>query len=63
MPKGTQMEINTHNFILISGQAKFKKSIPLNSMSNVPIIYMAALLRAYSAFATTFKALEANFFR
>ncbi len=45
------------------GQAKYQKSIPYNLSTNVPILYTATLLRAYRAFATTFKAIEAPFFQ
>jgi hypothetical protein len=45
-------------------QAKFHKSIPYNPSTNVPILYTAALSHAYRrAFTTTFKAMEAPFFR
>jgi hypothetical protein len=37
--------------------------IPYDPLTNVPILYTAALLRAYHAFATTFKAMEALFFQ
>ena len=43
-------------------QAKFHKLIPYNPLTNVPILYTAASLRAYPAFATTFKAMEVPFF-
>ncbi len=44
-------------------QAKFQKSIPYDPSTNVPILYIAASLHAYRAFATTFEALKAPFFR
>ncbi len=37
--------------------------IPYNPPTNVPILYTAALLHAYCAFATTFEATEAPFFQ
>ncbi len=37
--------------------------MPYNPLSSMLIVYMASSLHAYCAFATTFKALEANFFR
>jgi hypothetical protein len=43
-------------------QAKFQKLIPYDPLTNIPILYTAALLRAYCAFATTFEAMEAPFF-
>jgi hypothetical protein len=56
------MEKNDENCILIWGQAKYRKSIPYNPSSNVPIMHMTSSLHAYHAFATCFKALKANFF-
>ncbi len=44
-------------------QAKFHMSIPYNPSTNVPILYTTASSRAYHAFATTFEAMEAPFFR
>jgi hypothetical protein len=43
------------------GQAKYRKLIPYNPSTNVPILYTAALSRAYRAFITTFEAMEAPF--
>ncbi len=37
--------------------------VPYNLLTNVPILYTAALLHAYRAFATTFEALEAPFYQ
>jgi hypothetical protein len=37
--------------------------IPYDLSTNVPILYTAALSRAYRAFATTFESMEALFFR
>jgi hypothetical protein len=45
------------------GQAKYQKLIPYDPSTNVPIMYTAALSRAYPAFATTFKAMEVPFFQ
>ncbi len=56
------MEQDYENHILIWGQAKYMKLVPYDPSSNVLIMYMASLLCAYCAFATTFEALEANFF-
>jgi hypothetical protein len=44
-------------------QAKYQKSIPYNPLTNVLILYTAALLRAYCAFAATFEAMDVPFFR
>jgi hypothetical protein len=62
LPRGTQMENNDENCILIWGQGKYKKMIPFNPTSNVPIMHSASSSRAYRAFATTFEACEASFF-
>ncbi len=43
-------------------KSKHKKTIPYNSQSNIPIMYTTSSSLAYRAFATTFKAMEANFF-
>jgi hypothetical protein len=48
---------------LIWGQAKYRKLVPYDPLSNVPIMYTAALLCANRAFATTFEVLEAPFFQ
>jgi hypothetical protein len=61
-PKSTRMKQDDEHYILIWGQAQYRKSAPYNPLSNVRIMYMASLPRAYRAFATTFEALEANFF-
>jgi hypothetical protein len=45
------------------GQGKYKKWIPFNATSNVPIMYSALSSLAYRAYATTFEALKASFFR
>jgi hypothetical protein len=37
--------------------------IPYNLLTNVPILYTAALLRTYRAFTTTFEAMEVPFFQ
>jgi hypothetical protein len=45
---------------------KFKrggKTVPFNSTTNTPIIFMAPSSHAYCAFASTFEALEAPYFR
>jgi hypothetical protein len=63
MPKGTRMEQDDANYILIWGQAKYNKLMPYNHSFNVPIMYTASSFFAYHAFATTFEALEVYFFR
>ncbi len=57
------MESDEENCILIWWQGKYKKTIPFNPTSNVPIMHLASLSRAYRAFTTTFKACEASFFQ
>ncbi len=57
------MENNDKQCVLVWGQGKYKKSIQYNSTSNVPIMYSASSSLAYRAYATTFEALEASFFR
>jgi hypothetical protein len=41
LPRGTRMENNDKRCVLVWGQGKYKKSIPFNAMSNVPIMYSA----------------------
>jgi hypothetical protein len=62
-PKGTRMDQGNEYYCLNWGQAKYWSLVPYNPLTNVLIMYTATLLRAYHAFATTFKALEAPFFR
>ncbi len=57
------MEQDDENYIVIWGQAKYKKLVLYNPSSNVPIMYTASSLYAYCVFTTTFEALKANFFR
>jgi hypothetical protein len=57
------MENNNKRCVLVWGQGKYKKSIPFNATSNVPIMYSALSSLAYRAYTTTFKVLEASFFR
>jgi hypothetical protein len=63
LPRGTWMESNEENCILIWGQGKYKKTIPFNPNSNIPIMHLASLSCTYHAFATTFEACEASFFQ
>jgi hypothetical protein len=63
LPRVTRMESDEENCILIWGQGKYKKMIPFNPTSNVPMMHSASLLHAYCAFATTFEACEASFFQ
>ncbi len=60
--KGTSMSQDNECYCMYWDQAKLQKSIPYNPSTNVPILYTAASLCAYHAFATTFKAMEAPFF-
>jgi hypothetical protein len=62
-PKGTRMSQDNEFNYLNWGQAKYRKPVPYDPSTNVPILYTAALLSAYRAFATTFKAMEAPFFQ
>ncbi len=57
------MENDDKQCVLVWGQGKYKKSIPFNSTSNIPIMYSASSSLAYRAYTTTFEALEASFFR
>ena len=57
------MENDDKQCMLVWGQGKYTKSIPFNKSSNVPILYSAASALAYRTFATTFKAMEANYYR
>jgi hypothetical protein len=45
------------------GQDKYRKSIPYELLTNLPILYTADFLPAYHAFTTTFEAMEAPFFQ
>jgi hypothetical protein len=58
-PKVTKMEQDNEFYYLKWGQYKYQKLVPYNPLTNVPIMYTATSSRAYRAFATTFKALEA----
>jgi hypothetical protein len=62
-PEGTRMSQDKEFSYLHWGQAKYQMFIPYNLSTNVPILYTAALLRTYHAFATTFEAMEAPFFQ
>jgi hypothetical protein len=62
LPRGTWMENDDKICVLLWGQAKYKKTIPFSSQSNVLIMYLASSSLAYRAFATTFEAMKANFF-
>jgi hypothetical protein len=62
-PKGMRMSLDNEFYYVHRGQAKYPKLIPYDPSTNVPILYTAALLRAYHAFATTFEAMEAPFFQ
>ncbi len=54
-PKGTKMSLDDEFYYVHWEQAKYQKSIPYNPLTNIPILYTPALLRAYRAFATTFE--------
>jgi hypothetical protein len=55
-PKGTRMDQDNEYYSLNWGQAKYRKSIPYNPLTNVLILNNAALSRIYGVFATTFEA-------
>jgi hypothetical protein len=61
-PKGTRMDQDDEIYYLNWGQAKYQTSVLYDPSTNIPILYTAALLCAYHAFATTFEAFEAPFF-
>jgi hypothetical protein len=62
-PIGTRMSLDDEFYYVHWGIAKYQKLIPYNPMTNVPILYTAALSCTYHAFATTFEAMEAPFFQ
>jgi hypothetical protein len=57
-----EKKMATHN-ILYWDQKLFQKSVLHCSSTNTPVFYKAHLLQAYQAFASTFDALEAPYFR
>ncbi len=61
-PKGTRMSQDNEFYYVYWDQAKYQKLIPFNPSTNVQILYTAALLHAYRAFAATFEAMKASFF-
>ncbi len=63
LPHGTRMENTASNCTLIWGQGTFRKTIPFDVLTNTPIFFTSTKTSAYRAFATTFMALEAPFFR
>jgi hypothetical protein len=63
LPRGTRMENEDKRCVLVWGQGKYEKWIPFNATSNVPTMYSASSSLAYRAYATTFEALKASFFR
>ncbi len=56
------MENDDKRCVLVWGQGKYKKSIPYNATSNVPIMHSASSSLTYRAYATTFEALKATFY-
>jgi hypothetical protein len=62
-PKGTRMSLDNEFYYMHWGQAKYQRLIPYDPLTNVPILYTAFLSCAYHGFSTTFKAMEAPFFR
>jgi hypothetical protein len=63
LPQGTRMENDDKQCVLVWGQDKYKKLIPFNATSNIPIMYSASSSLANRAYANTFEALKASFFR
>jgi hypothetical protein len=63
LPHGTRMKNTASNCTLIWGQGAFCKTIPFNASTNTPIFFTSPKTLAYRAFAATFMALEAPFFR
>ncbi len=61
--KRTRMSQNDKYNYVYWDQAKFRKLIPYNPSTNIPILYTTALSRAYCVLATTFEAMEAPFFQ
>ena len=57
------MENNNKQCVLVWGRGRYKKWIPYNVTSNVLIMDLAPSSLSYCAYATTFEALKANFFR
>jgi hypothetical protein len=57
------MENNARNCTLIWGQGQFRKTIPLNALTNTPIFYTSPQTSAYPVFVSTFMALKAPHFR
>ena len=58
----TWMENHWDKCILLWGDGKFRKTVPHNPSTNTPIFHSAPSSTAYRAFATTFKAMEAQFY-
>jgi hypothetical protein len=63
LPNGTSMKNTANNCTLIWGQGAFRKTIPFDALTNTPIFYTSPKTSAYRAFAATFMALEAPFYR
>ena len=59
----TWMENHWDKCVLLWGDGKFCKTVPHNPSTNTPIFHSAPSCTAYRAFATTFEALEAPFYR
>jgi hypothetical protein len=63
LPDGTWCKNTVTHNILYWDQKCFQKSVPHCSLTNTPVFYTAPSLQAYQAFALTFEALEAPYFR
>jgi hypothetical protein len=57
------MDQDDKYYYLNWGKAKYRKWVPYNPSTNVPIMDTTALLHAYRAFATTSEVLKAPFFQ
>jgi hypothetical protein len=57
------MKLDDEHYYSNWGQARYRKLVPYNPLSNIPIMYTTALLCAYCVITTTFEALKAPFFQ
>jgi hypothetical protein len=63
LPEGTWCKNTATHNILFWDQKHFQKLVPHSPSTNTPVFYTAPSPRAYQAFAYTFKAPKAPFFR
>ncbi len=57
------MENHWDKCVLLWGNGQFRKSIPHNPLTNTPIFHSSPSSKTYRAFAATFEACKANFYR